>query len=472
MKPCFGSLLAVEWLSPEILIDTIPDGIMAVDLQGCICAWNLVMRNLTGYSPDEVCGRLCSLIGCSDCQEMGYSPEHCPLLRGELEKLTMECELLCADGSRIPVLKNAGVVRDKKGRIQGVLASFSDLRKVRRLEKELAVLAQYSGVDMQGLIGQSQSMREVYRRIRLTADSDVTVLLLGETGTGKERVAEAIHRESNRSSGPLVRVNCSALPETLLESELFGHVKGAFTGATRDKPGRFELANGGTIFLDEIGDISPLIQLKLLRILEDRSFERVGDSETRRADFRVICATHRDLRQMVRDGQFREDLFYRIQVFPIMIPPLRERKSDIPLLLQHFIGIFNRAGGHHIQGVDNDALLCLMDHCWPGNVRELENALEHAFVTCRTGLIGLFDLPMEIRMVELRNAHCLEKRISSTAVYQQSLPPESVPENSLTDPDLFRQQLASCGNNRSRLARKLNVDRTTIWRKMKQFNIL
>ena len=261
-------------------------------------------------------------------------------------------------------------------------------------------------------------------------------------------------------------MNCSALPENLLESEFFGHVKGAFTGAVDDKIGRFEAADGGTIFLDEIGDISPMTQLKLLRVLQERQFERVGESTSRKVDVRVICATHRNLREPIQSGAFREDLYYRFRVFPIDLPPLRERKTDIPLLVDTYIERFNEQTGKHITGITNEVLHCFMEHCWPGNVRELENAIEHAYVTCEGHQIGLFDLPPEVRMVEWRNAHCSEREGSPQD--KSSSHPDT---GRIDTAEQLRNVLEECGWNRSEAARRLGVDRTTVWRKMKQWGL-
>jgi transcriptional regulator with GAF, ATPase, and Fis domain len=318
------------------------------------------------------------------------------------------------------------------------------------------------------LIGRSQVMRELRERIRLAAESNATVLILGETGTGKELVAEAIHFESVRKDKPLIKVNCSALPETLLESELFGHVKGAFTGAIKDKPGRFELAQGGTLLLDEIGDLSPLIQLKLLRVLQHHEFERVGESRARRVDVRIIVATHRDLRQLVAERRFREDLFYRLNVFPIHVPPLRERTTDIPLLVEHFLERFNGETGKSIVQLSDDVRHILMDFCWPGNVRQLENAIEHAFVTCQGPEIGLFDLPVEIRKTELRRQICDERKdeVSSTGVSCEERRRSKEP----TREELLAW-LEKSRYNKAEVARRAGVDRTTVWRWMKRFAV-
>jgi len=254
-----------------------------------------------------------------------------------------------------------------------------------------------ANIDKCKIIGKSRAMQQVFTAIRAAAASEATILIQGESGTGKELVAGAIHFNSDRRKGPLVAVNCSALSENLLESELFGHVKGAFTGANRDRMGRFEEASGGSIFLDEIGELSPLIQVKLLRVLQEREVERVGDSRKRRIDIRIITATHNDLYARVREGHFREDLYYRLKVFPIRLPPLQERREDIPILADHFIRGMNRQTGKTVTGLSPGAMRIFMDYPWPGNVRELENAIEHAFVLCSGGDIDVADLPIEIR---------------------------------------------------------------------------
>ncbi len=315
-------------------------------------------------------------------------------------------------------------------------------------------------------------MRAVYRRIALAGPTEATILITGETGTGKELVAEAIHAASPRHAAPLVRVNCSALSETLLESELFGHVKGAFTGAVRDSPGRIEAAEGGTLFLDEIGDISPAIQLKLLRLLQERQYERVGDTQTRTAKVRFVAATHRDIKALVASGSFREDLYYRIHVYPIEIPPLRERKQDIPLLCRAFVTRLSQSTGKRIEDLSPEASHCLIDYCWPGNVRQLENAIEHAFVSCVPPQIQLDDLPPELRSAQLRTAECREigaRRSFPGGISHFDRPPVPTPYR-ITRESLL-ETLESTGWNQSQTARILGVDRTTIWRRMRQWQL-
>ena len=248
----------------------------------------------------------------------------------------------------------------------------------------------------QRIIGHDSKIRDIYRLISLAADSMVNVMITGESGTGKELVADAIHHLSDRRNKPLVKVNCSALSETLLESELFGHVKGAFTGAVKDRPGKIEEAQGGTLFLDEIGEISPGLQVKLLRVIQEKTIERVGGNRPVRVDMRIICATNRNLQQLTAGGQFREDLFYRLNVFPIHMPPLRERMLDIPLLCDHFIGRFNQSTGKQVKGISREAMRLLMNHPWPGNIRELQNAMEYAFVLVDGQVIETPDLPVSV----------------------------------------------------------------------------
>lgn len=455
------------------IMDVLPVGLIMVDGEGCISTWNPAMERLTGYSAEEALGQSCTMLSCDTLPRFGAGRSHCDLLRevrshgGDFAVEDAECEVRTRDGERVPVLINIRVLTDENGVRTGSLETLTDLRPLRRLEENLAELKR-SAAALSGLgrmVGESDAMGDVYERIHLAADSTSTVLLLGETGTGKELAAEAIHQASSRSEKPFVKVNCSALSDNLLESELFGHVKGAFTGAIADKMGRFEAADGGTLLLDEIGDISPLIQLKLLRVLQEQEFERVGESVSRKVDVRVICATHRDLRALVREGTFREDLFYRIRVFPIQLPALRERKSDLPLLVNAFIERFNAHTGKQIVGLTSEALHCLMDYCWPGNVRELENAIEHAFVTCQQDRIGFFDLPQELRMVELRSSYCSDARPGAAPT------PQPTSRRRRASRDELLAVLEDCGWNQTEAARRLGVDRTTIWRKMKRWGI-
>jgi DNA-binding NtrC family response regulator len=315
----------------------------------------------------------------------------------------------------------------------------------------------------ENIVGDSPAMQKVFQTIEKVADTDSTIMILGESGTGKELVARAIHYNSSRSKGPLVPVNCAAIPSELLESELFGHEKGAFTNAIRTRVGRFELAQGGTIFLDEIGDMDPVLQSKLLRVLQDRSFERIGGTRTIQVDIRVITATHRNLRELVEQGRFREDLYYRLNVIPITIPALREHKSDIPLLIQHFLTQFIRTKNRQIQGIDAEATRKLMEYDWPGNIRELENMIERIVILTNNEIITLADLPERIQNIQPKD---------------QGLPFE-IPEEGISldsavnefERRLILQALARTGWVKNKAAQLLNLNRTTLIEKIKRQNL-
>ncbi|MFQ5638611.1 MAG: sigma-54 interaction domain-containing protein [bacterium] len=304
------------------------------------------------------------------------------------------------------------------------------------------------------LIGSNASMKKVFSLIETVAPTDAAVLIYGETGTGKELDARAIHKRSQRSKGSFIPVHCSALTDSLLESDLFGHVKGAFTGAIKERPGRFEMADGGTIFLDEIATLSPEIQINLLRVLQEKTIERVGDTKSTKVDVRIISATNRSLPDLIRQGIFRKDLYYRIKVLQINLPPLRKRKSDIPVLSKYFIERFNRQHACNILGVTKEAMQLLKAYPWPGNVRELENAIEHAAIISQSNMIDPLCIPEEIRAAETR-------------LFNTSLPGESY----LTDEVKIRNALTETGGNVTRAASKFGVHRTTLWRKMREMRI-
>jgi two-component system response regulator HydG len=449
------------------VVDTMAEGVFVVDASHRIVLWNKAMELLTGYLQAEVLGKDCSLLECGGLHSSEASRHRCPLFdRDEAAAERLECLLRDRSGQQIPILKSASALKDAAGATIGLVESITDLRALRYLEQRVEEIGEASvPVRRMGrLVGSSHRMHMVYERTHLAANSHTTVLILGETGTGKELVAEAIHFASARKQGPLVKVNCSALSENLLESELFGHVKGAFTGAIKDKIGRFEAAHGGTILLDEIGDISPLIQLKLLRVLQEKEIEPVGSSQTQKVDVRVLTATNKDLRGLVREGQFRQDLYYRLRVFQIDLPPLREHKEDIPLLVESFMERFNRQTGKSIHSISGEVRQCFMDYCWPGNVRELENTIEHAYVTCQGDEIGLFDLPPELRKTEFRAAECRGR--AETKPQDKPAAASGV----ITREQLIRM-LESCNWKKAEAARRLGLNRATIWRKMKQWGI-
>ncbi|MEA2067900.1 MAG: sigma 54-interacting transcriptional regulator, partial [Verrucomicrobiota bacterium] len=448
-----------EWaLSLSDVIETMPDGLLALDADCRIRLWNPSLEKLTGYAAADVVGETCTVLECSSCvggtREGAMLSSECALLQQSTEQgvVRRECTILSRGGERIPILKSSRILRNGTGHAIGLVETLTDLRFRKRMEAEAASLGN-GGNSMQKLrclVGGSHAMNQVYERIQLAAQSETTVLIQGDTGTGKELVADAIHYLSARKLGPFIKVNCSALPENLLESELFGHVKGAFTGAFSDKIGRFEAAEGGTLLLDEIGDISPLIQLKLLRVMQERVFERVGETTQRSADVRVLVATHRNLREGVAAGKIREDFYYRIKVFDIRSPSLLEHKEDIPVLTAAFVARFNQRTGKQIAGVAPEVNYVFMDYCWPGNVRELENAIEHAFVTCQGNMIELQDLPLELRTVRTRMAEC-KRETSGTPTVP---PPEPPPPGGREE---LVEVLAACGWNKAEAARRLGV---------------
>jgi PAS domain S-box-containing protein len=442
--------------------------------------WNPAMEALTGYRSDEALGRDASWLRAPDCSNFEAVAALMSEDSGQASSDSVrcingcECRLRDRNGKSVPVLVNARPVRDAQGRLLGLLQTVTDFRQIEALRlrvENLEAEAHPSG-SFHGLVGHSRRMRELYRLIGLAASSEASVLILGESGTGKELAASAIHTLSERSEGPLVRVNCGAIPTTLLESELFGHVKGAFTGAYRDRQGRFEAADGGTIFLDEVGDLSPEMQVKLLRVLQEGTFERVGGERTVDVDVRVVSATNHDLHADVQAGLFREDLYYRLRVFPLHMPALRDRAEDIPALVGHFVRRFAASTGRPIEGVSSDALALLMSYCWPGNVRELENAVEYAFVVCQSPEIEPEHLPMEIRSAEGQDRICSGAAADNQTSSDQPPPLNKTQARRITrDPEKLTQLLHECDWNKAEAARRLGLSRTAVWKWMKQHSI-
>ncbi|MGB7624902.1 MAG: sigma 54-interacting transcriptional regulator [Terriglobia bacterium] len=448
MKPSSGGKVesGPEFFHParfKIILDSINDGVFTVDKDFLITSFNRAAEIITGVKQREAVGRPCwEVLKAEICEGECALKETMRFARPVVNK---PVQIISAQGLRVPISVSTAVLKNERGNIIGGVETFRDLSAEEELRKEAE--HKYSFHEM---LSKNSRMQGIFELLPQIAQSDCNVLLTGESGTGKELLATALHNLSQRSSRPLVTLNCGALPESLLESELFGYKAGAFTGALSDKPGRLSAAQGGTLFLDEIGDISPAIQVKFLRVLQERVFEPLGSNEPMHTDARFIAATHKDLKNEVREGRFREDLYYRLDVVQIALPPLKERREDIPLLIQHFISKLNRRYRRNIQTPDSEALRCLMTYEWAGNIRELQNALEHAFVLCRRDIICLEDLPSSIRKGK---AKAWKKDSANLREMEASLIQEALRRNN---------------GNRAAAARELGVHKTTLWRKLKQ----
>jgi len=446
----------------EAILDAVADGIFTIDERLRIVQFNRAAAEITGFSPDEAFGMSCLDIF----RQILFGQEClvCKAVEKEEYVRLVEREITRKDNQRRLVLVTTTPLLEAEGRRAGVVVVFRDIQELRELTVQAKGRAAF-----EGLIGKNHRMRQIYALIEQVADSTASVLIEGESGTGKELVAKAIHRKSPRANKPFVAVSCAVLAESLLESELFGHVRGAFTGAVTAKIGRFELANGGTLFLDEIGDISPGIQVKLLRVLQEHTLERVGESRPRRVDVRIIAATNRDLRRLIAEGTFREDLYYRLKVVTISLPPLRERRDDIPLLVAHFVERFRRETERPITGVTPDAMSALLDYAWPGNVRELENAIEHAFVRCIGTEIALAHLPPEVRGASRRPEAETESRNGGLEVAPGQAAPGAPGSG---ERERIIQTLNETRWNRAEAARRLGLSRVSLWRKIRQYGIV
>ncbi len=439
----------------HVILESISDGVFTIDYNWRITSFNRAAEKITGVSKQEAIGRHCWDVFRSNMCELGCA------LRRTMEEgksfVSSSAYIINADQKRIPIEASTSLLVDKNEEVLGGVEVFRDLSTEETLRKEIT-----SRFHMGDMVSRSPSMKEIFNILPRIAESDATVLVEGETGTGKELTARAVHDLSFRKDRPFMAINCGALPDTLLESELFGHKAGAFTNAVKDKPGLFSQAEGGTIFLDEIGDTSPAFQVRLLRVLQDQKFQPLGGTKKEKADVRIITATHRDLSDMVEKGEFRQDLYYRINVIKIELPPLRDRLEDIPLLVDRFITRLNRIRGKAVQGLDHEALSMLMNHEYPGNVRELENMIEHAFVLCTKGHIKPEHLPAQ-----------LKEKPSAPA----SLPEKGDETQNNTDPvkqaetRLVMDALQRCNYNRKKAAEFLGIHKSTLYRRIKRLGI-
>jgi two-component system response regulator HydG len=441
----------------KTVVNTIRDGIMIVNTAGAIVSVNKAFEEILGYSREELIGESCRTIACDICQEIleNDSPHWCtlfragslPLRRGVIHR---------KDGTLRHVLKNAALLHDSQNHVIGAVETLTDITELIEKDNQIEAFRRqlYAKDGFHGIIGTSVSMQQVFDLIQNAAHSDAPVIVYGESGTGKELVSQAIHDIGERQNMPFVKVSCASLTESLLESELFGHVRGAFTGAYKARVGRFEMAHGGDIFLDEIGDLPLSTQVKLLRVLEEKAIERVGESTSVPADVRVISATNRDLTQLVEQGRFREDLYFRINVIPIHLPALRNRREDIPLIAEAFFKTIRLKGGSAIKGVSKAAMELLMHHDWPGNVRELKSAFEYAFVTCHDRLIQPHHFPSTVY------------REKGGPVKRAALNMKEIEKMELIE------ALEQTGGNQSMAAERLGVSRVTVWNRMKRHGII
>ncbi|MBN1568618.1 MAG: sigma 54-interacting transcriptional regulator [Acidobacteria bacterium] len=435
-------------IATDAVLESISDGVFTVDSDWCITTFNRAAEEITGVSRSEALGRRCWEVFRSN-----MCGDACALrqtLESGKSAIGKSGYIINSKGDKIPVSISTAVLRDNAGNAVGGVETFRDLSELEALRRELE--GKFHAGDM---ASRSPLIHKIFEALPAIASSLSTVLIMGETGTGKELMARTVHSLSPRRHGPFIALNCGALPETLLESELFGYKAGAFTGASRNKPGRFALAGGGTLFLDEIAEVAPALQVKLLRVLQERTYEPLGADCSETTDARIIAATNRDLAEWVRRGLFREDLYYRVNVVRIEMPPLRQRKEDIPLLTDEFITRFNRLQKRNIQGVSPEALSFLMAYHWPGNIRELENIIERAFILCREGFIEVKHLPDELT--------------GQSGAVQDDSGMRSV--HDILDAQAVRSALQRTGFNRLAAAKELGIHKTTLFRRMKKLGI-
>jgi PAS domain S-box-containing protein len=440
--------LTTEYALHDIILDSIADGVFTVDEDWRVTSFNRAAEEMTGISREDALGRFCREVLCADACGAGCSLQE--TFRTGRPIVDRPLHFLLRDGRRVSASVSTSVLKGPDGQVLGGVVTIRDLSQAEVRRRELRDKYTFAGI-----IGRSPAMQRLFHVLPRFADSNSTVLIEGPSGTGKELFARAMHQLSPRHDKPFIAVNCGALPDTLLESELFGYKAGAFTDARQDKPGRFSLAHGGTIFLDEIGDVSTAMQTKLLRVLQERVFEPLGSVESVRADVRVITATNRDLGTLVRQGSFREDLYYRINIVRMQLPGLGDRREDIPLLIDHFVDTFNRSQSKRVIGVADEVLGRLMAYEFPGNVRELENIIEYAFVLCHGGLIESRHLPPMFREA-YGDAHPVQRSGSTLRDLE-----------TLHIVDALRRN----NGNRTAAARELGINPSTLFRKIKSLGI-
>lgn len=434
----------------DAILESISDGVFTIDQSWRITSFNRAAEEITGISREKAMGCPCSEVFRSSMCETSCALSE--TLKSGRPIINRAGYIINAAGKRVPITVSTAVLKDECGEVIGGAETFRDMSEVEALRSELK--EHYS---IGSFVSRSSSMAALIDLAKAVAGSPSSALLEGETGTGKEVLARAIHLMSDRAAEPFIAINCGALPDSLLESELFGYKKGAFTGADKDKPGRFALAGRGTIFLDEIGEISAALQVRLLRVLQERSYEPLGATASEKLGARIIAATHRNLSQMVEEGTFRADLFYRINVVALKIPPLRRRKEDIPLLAEHFIDKLNRLQKRHVPGISPESYSPLMEHDWPGNVRELENLIERAFILCGNNQIEPLHLPDELTLSKAADSI---KDCETIDSYRNN-----------SERSLIRRVLKEEEYSIQAAAKRLNIHKTTLYRKIKRLNL-
>jgi PAS domain S-box-containing protein len=432
----------------QLVFESISDGVFTTDRDCRITSFNRAAEEISGFSRDEAIGQYCFDIFRSDVCQSRCALRH--TLKNGGEHRNVRANIISRDGEQVPISVSTTVLYDRKGKARGAVEFFHDLSQVESLRAHIFKLKQ-----LEDLISSNEEMQRIFNLLPEIAEAECNVLIQGPSGSGKELIAQALHNLSPRKDNPYIKINCAALPENLLESELFGYVKGAFTDAKRDKPGQFRLAHGGTLLLDEIADMPLPLQVKLLRVLNNGEFHPLGSTVSYHSDARILCATNADLEERVRQGTFREDLYYRINVIGIQIPPLRDRIEDLPLLIDYFIQKFSEKKGKAIQRVSVQVLQLLRKYDFPGNVRELENIIEHAFVLCHGETIEVYHLPPKLVQTILNS----ENNVNGHSQSEKS------------EEAIIREALIRHMGNREKTAQELGMHRTTLWRKIKRYKI-